>query len=43
VCGMVALQSDGTCIVYFIDIFDIVQFIEAVFSGSARVSYNKGG
>jgi hypothetical protein len=33
------LKSDGTCIVYFIDIFDIIQFIGAVYAESGKVSY----
>jgi hypothetical protein len=43
-CGMVArggLQKEGRCIVYFIDIFDIVQFLDAVAAGSSNVSYFK--
>jgi hypothetical protein len=44
VCGMVArggLQSDGVCAIYFIDIFDIMQFLDAVSNGSDKVSYVK--
>ena len=43
-CGMVArggLQSDGACTIYFIDIFDIMQFLDAVSAGSDKVSYIK--
>lgn len=45
-CGMVArgaLQSDGACIVYFIDIFGIMKFIDAVSAGSERIIYNTDG
>ena len=43
-CGMVArggIQSDGACTMYFIDIFDIIQFLDAVSAGSDKVSYLK--
>jgi hypothetical protein len=43
-CGMVArggIQSDGACTMYFIDIFDIIQFLDAVSAGSDKVSYIK--
>jgi hypothetical protein len=43
-CGMVArggLQSDGACSIYFIDIFDIMQFLDAVSAGSQKVGYIK--
>jgi hypothetical protein len=42
VCGMVArggIQGDGVCTIYFIDIFDIMQFLDAIASGSNKVSY----
>lgn len=45
-CGMVArgtLSSDGVCIVYFIDIFDIMQFLDAVSARSDKIGYNKDG
>ena len=37
------LQSDGGCTMYFIDIFDIMQFLDAVAAGSDKVSYLKDG
>ena len=43
-CGMLTrggLQSDGACTVYFIDVFDIIQFLDAVSAGSDKVSYLK--
>ncbi len=43
-CGMVArggFQSEGTCTIYFIDIFDIMQFLDGVSAGSDKVSYLK--
>jgi hypothetical protein len=45
-CGMIArgkLQSDGTLRVFFIDIFDIMQFLDAAAAGSTTVSYLKDG
>jgi hypothetical protein len=43
-CGMVAragLKPDGGLTIYFIDIFDILQFLDAVAAGSNNVSYTK--
>ncbi|MCG6206333.1 hypothetical protein LPW26_16920 [Rhodopseudomonas sp. HC1] len=43
-CGMVArgvLEPNGGIIVYFIDIFDILQFLDAVVMGSPDTSYTK--
>jgi hypothetical protein len=45
-CGMVArgtLQTDGGCVIYFVDIFDLIQFLDAVSSGLQKVSYLKDG
>lgn len=44
ICGMVArggLQIDGSCTIYFIDIFDILNFLDAVSAGSDKVKYIK--
>ncbi|MDR3484708.1 MAG: hypothetical protein P4M05_07340, partial [Bradyrhizobium sp.] len=43
-CGMIArggLEPDGGLTIYFIDIFDILQFLDAVATGSNNVSYTK--
>jgi len=43
-CGMVArggLEPDGGLTIYFIDVFDILQFIDAIATGSNNVSYTK--
>jgi hypothetical protein len=45
-CGMVTrggLQSNGTCNIYFFDIFDILKFLDAITSGSQEVDYSKDG
>ena len=35
------LEPDGGLTIYFIDIFDILQFLDAVATGSNNVSYTK--
>ncbi|WP_441239424.1 hypothetical protein [Bradyrhizobium sp. 930_D9_N1_4] len=43
-CGMMVrggLGADGGLTIYFIDIFDIMQFLDAVATGSSNVSYSK--